>query len=125
VSEIRPVDQDPQQGEELRPALDLVEDDETLKRTEGQLRIGEQSQVRGALQVEAGHGLAPSLSQSASDRRLADLAGAQDRDDGEGPEKPGQPLEVPVTGDHPGSYLENPPSVGEFSRQRGEVVERG
>jgi hypothetical protein len=51
---VRPVGQDPKQGEELRAALNLVEDHEPLKRTEGQLRIGEQSQVRGALEVEAG-----------------------------------------------------------------------
>ena len=76
-----------------------------MKRTEGQLRISEQSQVRGALQVEAGHRLAPSLSQSTSDRRFADLTGAQDRDDGKRPKEPGQPLEVPVAGDHSSSLL--------------------
>ena len=101
--EIRPVDQHPEQREELGTPLDLVEDHEPSKRAEGQLRIGEQSQVRGALQIEAGHRLAPPLSQLTSDRRLADLTSAQDRDHGERPEKPGQALKVPVASDHSGS----------------------
>jgi hypothetical protein len=116
---VRPVSQDPKQGEDLRSALDLVEDHESLKRTEGQLRIGEQSQVRGALQVEAGDRPISGPAKGTGKRRLADLASP--RIATRGNVRKSQPSrsrcrsrEIKRLG-----YLEIPPAFGDFQGELG------
>ena len=80
------VDQDPQDGKEVGPSLDLVDDDEAVERIEGQPGCGQALDVGGIFEVEvvqalvAGEG--PAARDLTGERRLARLARPQQGHDG-------------------------------------------
>jgi hypothetical protein len=72
-----PVGQHTQQGKQVGPTLDLVENDQPPEALESQERLGEARFVAGVLEVEVGR---PSpLSDATRERRLAALPRPEDR----------------------------------------------
>lgn len=80
--------------------LDLVQDDETLQRAQRQIGLGQPRQVGRVLEVEIGRDIVAPGDQLPCQRRLADLPGADQADDREGPEEVLDALEVVLTPQH-------------------------
>jgi hypothetical protein len=91
-----PIGQHPQRREDIRPALHLVENDQTLERAQRELGVGQERDVRGTLEVEA-HAPSPEAARDLpSEGRLSDLAGAQQSHHGETPKASLDGLEVRI-----------------------------
>ncbi len=96
----RAVGQHPEHGEEIRSALELVDDHETSQRPQRERRVSQAGQVGWILEVETGHRPLPSLCQRTGQRGLADLARAHHPHHGELAEERGKPPEMVDPLDH-------------------------
>ena len=113
----RAVHQNPQHGEEVRPALHLVDDDEPVERAERKLRLLEASEIIGIFQVEARDRAGPAFREHPGESRLPDLARSEDCDQRVRPEKSRDPSEVAFTWNHEAIILEFRALVARFSRK--------
>lgn len=116
----RPVGEDAQQGEDLRPPLDLVEDDESAQRPQVPSGLPEASDVGRILQIEEGRA-AIAACDRARQGRLSDLTQAEDRDDRESSQQPAHRTDVFVASyvaahGGPFRHLEYSAVTAEFSR---------
>ena len=83
-----PIDQHPQQREQLGTALDLVDDDQTFQRFQGELRVRQPVEVPGVFQIEVMHlPFGKRGDVVTRQRRLATLARAEYPDHGVAPEQ--------------------------------------
>ncbi len=79
---IRAVSEDAEEGEDVRQALHLVQHDEPFELREREPGVGETRQRRGVLEIEPMDRPRFTLHDPPRERCLADLAGAEDADDG-------------------------------------------
>ena len=80
---LRPIDEYAQHREELRRALDLVDDHQPAQILQGQLGLGQGRQIGWVFKVEAGRrGVRQAAGIHLCQCRLAALARAEQRDDG-------------------------------------------
>ena len=94
-----PVGEHAEQGEEIRPPLDLVDDDETPQGLEREAGVGEPGDVGGILEVEEGGRSPTALHDVAGQSGLADLARAQDPHDRVAQQQASNPLDVAAPGE--------------------------
>ena len=94
------VREDPQARKQIRTTLDLVDDDETSKRREGEQRIRKARHVGGRLEIEDVRRSVPSTCDLASQGRLADLARPEEGDDGSAGQEALEGSAVSVSRDH-------------------------
>jgi hypothetical protein len=73
---VRPVHENPQNREQVGNSLDLVDDDQSAQRLQGQHGVGQAGLILRILQVDVLHVSGPNLRQAAGQRRLANLSGA-------------------------------------------------
>ena len=77
---LRAIGENPQDGEEVGTALDLVDDDQAGQVLERQLGVIQPPQILGVFQVEVGGTAGPLRGEVGRQRRLPYLPGAEDGD---------------------------------------------
>lgn len=90
-----PIRQHAQHGEQFRDALDLVENDETLERTERQFGLGQSPAVKTGFEIK--EGAAVRGGERACERGLAALARTEEGGDGGAPDGGRKALDVAMS----------------------------
>ena len=97
----RAIGEDPEDGEQVGPALHLVQHDQPAQRREAEHRALEAREIARVLEVEVGRAAARLPGELARERALARLPGADEPDHAELPEQRRHVREVPGARDHP------------------------
>src|SRR4029079_652220 len=81
----RTIGENTQDREKLRPALDLIEDHQPSERFESEHRLRQPGERAGILEIEEGRATTDLVGEHPGQRALADLPGAEQRNDGKLP----------------------------------------